>query len=58
MKRHVGMFSESYFTVLFPSLSNWNRAVFYADSYLLRDGPGIYGSCQPNRDPTGKHSPW
>lgn len=56
MKKHAGMFSESYFTFSFPSLPNWNRAIFSADSCLLSDGSGIYGPHQPNRDPTGKHS--
>lgn len=58
MKKHMRMFSESYFTFSFPLLPKWNRAIFYAVSYLLKDGPGIDGPYQPNRDSTSKDSPW
>lgn len=52
MKKHLGGFSESYFTLFVPSLLNWNRATFSADNRLLKDGPGICSPHQPSGDST------
>lgn len=50
VKKHLGGFSESYFTLFVPSLLNWNRATFSADNRLLKDGPGICSPHQPSGD--------
>lgn len=47
-----------YFTFSHLSLLNRNWASFYADNYLLKDGPRNYGPHQPSRDSAGKWTPW